>query len=367
MSRQVSRPRLKDVAREAGVSVKTVSRALNGEPRISPATRARVLAVVESLGFRPNTLARHVRVGGRDRAVALVIPDLANPFFAAVAAGVEAVIREHGFTLILGSSDEDPARERSLVHTFLDRQVAVLLVVPSSAAEHGYLRPERQRGLPIVFVDRPPVRLTTDCVVSANYEGAYAAVTQLLGCGHRRIAFVGDQPSSLYTRRQRHRGYRAALEAAGLAVDDALVVGAHLDVDSAAVTAALLALPDPPTAIFAANNLVCMGVVTTLSRSHRWDVAVIGFDDFLLANAFDPGITVVAQDTIHLGTTAAELGLGRLRGYRGRARTVTLPTTMIRRGSGEVSACPGHRRELAGSTTLDLQSSPPAPSGLAEQ
>jgi len=338
MSRQVSRPRLKDVAREAGVSVKTVSRALYDEPRISPDTRARVLAVVESLGFRPNTLARHMRAGGRDRAVALVIPDLANPFFAAVAAGVEGVIREHGLTLILGSSDEDPERERSLVTTFLDRQAAVLLVVPSTSSEHAYLRPERQRGLPIVFVDRPSVKLTADCVVSANYAGAYAAVSQLLGYGHRRIAFVGDRPESLYTRRERFRGYRTALGDAGIPVDETLVVDAHLDIDSAAVTAGLLALPDPPTAIFAANNMVCMGVVTTLSRAHRWDVAVIGFDDFLLANAFDPGITVVAQDTAHLGTTAARIGLARLHGDRSRPRTVTLPTTMIRRGSGEVPA-----------------------------
>src|SRR3954447_21223826 len=337
MSRNISRPTLKDVAREAGVSVRTVSRALYDEPRISSATRNRVLGVVASLGFRPNTLARHMRAGGRDRAVALVIPDLANPFFASVAAGVESAIRDHGLTLLLGSSDEDPAREKALVTTFLDRPAAVLLVVPTAASEHGYLRPERRRGLPIVFVDRPSVKLTADCVVSANHDGAYTAVSQLLSYGHRRIAFVGDRPVSLYTRQERFRGYRSALAAAGIPVDDALVADAHLDVDSAAITAGLLALPDPPTAIFAANNLVCMGVVTTLSRSHRWDVAVIGFDDFLLANAFDPGITVVAQDTTHLGTTAAEIGLARLHGDRSRARTVTLPTIMIKRGSGEVA------------------------------
>jgi LacI family transcriptional regulator len=338
MSRKIQRPTLKDVAREAGVSIKTVSRALYDEPRISPQTRARVLEVVEAMGFRPNTLARHMRAGGRDRAVALVIPDLANPFFASVASGVESVIRDHNLTLLLGSSDEDPAREKSLVMTFLDRQAAVLLIVPTAASDHAYLRPERQRGLPIVFVDRPPVKLTADCVVSANYDGAFGAVTQLLFFGHRRIAFVGDRPASLYTRQERYRGYRFALEAAGVRPDPALVVDAHLDVDSAAITAGLLALPNPPTAFFAANNLVCMGVVTTLSRSHRCDVAVIGFDDFLLANAFDPGITVVAQNTTDLGTTAAEIALARLHGDRSKARTVTLPTTMIKRGSGEVPA-----------------------------
>jgi LacI family transcriptional regulator len=336
MSRKIQRPTLKDVAREAGVSIKTVSRALYDEPRISPETRRRVLEVVEALGFRPNTLARHMRAGGRDRAVALVIPDIANPFFGPVAAGVESVIRDRGLTLIVGSSNEDPERERSLVHTFLDRQVAALLVVPTTGSEHSYLRPERQRGLPVVFIDRPPVRLTADCVVSANYDGACTAVAQLLALGHRRIAFVGDTPASLYTRQERLRGYKATLEAAGLRPDAALVANAHLEADSAAITARLLALPEPPTAIFAANNLVCMGVVTALSRARRWDVAVIGFDDFTLAEAFDPAITVVAQDTARLGTTAADLSLARLHGDRSRARTVTLPTSLIRRGSGEI-------------------------------
>src|SRR5919199_1460373 len=120
MSRNTPRPTLKDVAPEAGVSIKTVSRALHDEPRISAETRARVLAVVKALDFRPNTLARNMRAGARDRAFALVIPDMANPFFGSVAAGVESVIRERGLTLILGSSDEEPDRERLLVTTFLD-------------------------------------------------------------------------------------------------------------------------------------------------------------------------------------------------------------------------------------------------------
>jgi len=338
MSRKTQRPTLKDVAREAGVSIKTVSRALNDEPRISPETRRRVLEIVAALGFRPNVLARHMRAGGRDRAVALVIPDLGNPFFGLVAAGVESVLRHHGLTLLVGSSDEEPERERLLVTTFLDRQVAALLIVPCAAAAHGYLRAERQRGLPVVFVDRPPVRLTADCVVSANFDGTRDAVAQLVAGGHRRIAFVGDKPVTLYTRQERFRGYRAALDEAGIRPDPALVAHAHLDVDSAAITRELLARPDPPTAIFAANNLVCMGVVTALSRAHRRDVAVIGFDDFILADAFEPAITVVAQAAAALGSTAADLAMTRMQGDRTRARTVTLPTTLIRRGSGELPA-----------------------------
>jgi LacI family transcriptional regulator len=336
MSRHTPRPTLKDVAREAGVSIKTVSRALYDEPRISPETRARVLEVVKALDFRPNTLARNMRAGARDRAFALVIPDLTNPFFGSVATGVEHAIRDHGFTLILGSSEDDPQRERSLVTGFLDRRAAALLIVPCVGAEHGYLRAERQRGVPVVFIDRPPLRLTADCVVSANYAGARNAVEHLIAHGHRRIAFIGDMPPSLYTRQERYRGYRAALGDAGLPVDPALVGQAHTPVGSAAVTRAQLDLPDPPTAVFAANNLICMGVLAAVSPQRRRDVAVVGFDDLPLADAFDPPISVVAQPSVQMGVTAAELALSRIHSERGKARTLTLPTRLLLRGSGEI-------------------------------
>jgi LacI family transcriptional regulator len=178
--------------------------------------------------------------------------------------------------------------------------------------------------------------LTAENKITHNNNCSRDAVAHLVAQGHRRIAFIGDTPTTLYTRLERFRGYKTALDGAGLRVDPALVVHAHETVDSAAITQRLLALPDPPTAIFAANNLVCMGVVTALSRAHRWDVAIVGFDDFTLADAFEPGITVMAQDTARLGTTAAELALARLHGDRSRARTVTLPTTLLRRGSGEI-------------------------------
>lgn len=336
MSSQAQRPTLKDVAREAGVSIKTVSRALNDEPRISPETRRRVLEVVAHLGFRPNTLARHMRAGGKDRAVGLVIPDVANPFFSSVARGVESVISDHGLTLVLGSSDEDPERERFLVTSFLDRQTAAVLIVPAASGDHEYLRAERRRGLPIVFIDRPPVRLTADCIVSSNLEGATAGVTHLLDHGHRRIAFLGDIPTTLYTRQERFRGYRAALEAAGIQVDPRLVVQGHRQPDFAAVAQELLTRPNPPTAMFAANNFACMGALTTLSKARRRDIALVGFDDFVLADAFEPGITVLAQDTGQLGRTAAQMALARIGGDRGRARMVRLATRLILRGSGEL-------------------------------
>jgi LacI family transcriptional regulator len=340
MNSRVGRPTLKDVAREAGVSIKTVSRALNNEPRISAETRGRVLEIVERLGFRPNTLARQVRAGGRDRAVGLVIPDMANPFFGSVAAGVETVLRPHGFTLLVGSSDEQPEQERATITAFLDRQVAALLIVPAAGSDHDYLRTERRRGLPIVFVDRPPNRLTADCVMSTNFDGALQAVSRLIAHGHRRIAFVGDTPITLYTRQERFRGYRAALQQLGLRPDPQLVVHGHHEDDMAAATTGLLDLPDPPTAVFAANNFACMGAIAALRRAGRSDIALIGFDDFPLADILDPPVTVVAQETTQLGVTAAGIILSRIGGDRGKARTVELSTSLILRASSEVERRP---------------------------
>lgn len=331
-----SRPTLKDVAREAGVSARTVSRVLNREPRISERTRKRVMVVVEAIGFRPNLMARFMRVGARDSAVGLVIPDLANPFFSAVASGVEQVIRTRGLHLVIASSDEDAARERAIVTTLLERQVSALVLVPSSGSDHRYLRGERRHGLPIVFLDRPPSGLTCDAVLSDNFEGAARAVAHLVGHGHRRIAFLGDVPATLYTRRERYRGYRHALEEAGIDIDAGLVDHGHHEGDAAAATTRLLEHARPPTAIFAANNLACMGAIIALTRARRRDVALVGFDDFVLADAFEPGTSVVSQDAEHLGNTAAELVFARLDGDRSGARTEVLPTELVARGSGEL-------------------------------
>jgi len=213
--------------------------------------------------------------------------------------------------------------------------VTALIIVPSVDSDHAYLRAERRRGLPVVFLDRPPNGLTADAVVSDNIGGARRAVAHLLLGGHRRIAFVGDAPPTLYTRRERLRGYRQALEDGGVPFDRTLVEHGHHQDDAAAATRRLLSGPNPPTAIFAANNLACMGVISALSKMKRRDVAVVGFDDFDLADAFDPAISVVAQD-IQLGTAAAEVAMRRLDGDRAAAQLRVLATRLIARGSGEI-------------------------------
>ncbi|MEU9325087.1 LacI family DNA-binding transcriptional regulator [Streptomyces canus] len=329
------RPTLADVAREVGVSAKTVSRVLNEDGPASAETREQVLAAVAKLGFQPNLMARNIRVGGPDTTIGLVVPDLGNPFFGAVARSIEDTVRDRGLTLLMGSSADDPDRERALTDKFLARRVSILLVVPSVGADHSHLKTHRATGLPVVFIDRPGVGLAADSVVSSNRTGAHDGVAHLIAHGHRRIGFVGDLPVKLYTRRERLTGYREALERAGLPYDRSLVTNAHDQQGASAATSRLLGLADPPTALFAGNNIVALGIVAELARSRRKDVAVVSFDDVALAEALEPALTVVAQAPEEIGRTAATTALSRLDGDRTRARTITVPTRLIVRGSGE--------------------------------
>lgn len=332
------RPTLADVAREVGVSAKTVSRVLNEDGPASAQTREQVLAAVAKLGFQPNLMARNIRVGGPDTTVGLVIPDLGNPFFGAVARSIEDTVRDRGLTLLMGSSADDPERERALTDKFLARRVSVLIVVPSVGADHSHLKSHRTAGLPVIFLDRPGVGLATDSIVSSNRAGAHDGVAHLIAHGHRRIGFVGDLPLKLYTRRERLAGYRSALQEADIAYDRSLVANAHDQQGAEAATSQLLGLADPPTALFAGNNIMALGTVAELARSKRKDVAVVAFDDISLAEALEPALTAVAQDPEELGRRAATTALTRLDGDRTRTRTITVPTRLIVRGSGEQPA-----------------------------
>jgi LacI family transcriptional regulator, galactose operon repressor len=325
---------MKDVAQAAGVSLKTVSRVVNGESGVGTATAERVTDAITRLGFRRNDLARSLRRAHPSATLGLVIEDLANPFYSTIARAVEEVARRRGYIVITASSEESGERERELVATLLSRQVDGLLLVPA-ACDHSYLRPELAMGVQVVFLDRPPGGLEADAVLIDNAGGARVGVEHLLSLGHRRIALIGDPPE-LWTLAERLRGYRAALAARGVEFDERLLrLGAH-DVAQAELAArALLRLPDPPTAIFAANNRVSVGALRALKAAET-RVALVGFDDFELADMLPVPVTVVRHDPAELGRRAAELLFGRLDGHRGAPRTVILPTELVLRGSGEV-------------------------------
>jgi LacI family transcriptional regulator len=325
---------MRDVAALAGVSLKTVSRVINEESGVAEATTRRVGAAISELGFRRNDLARSLRQGRTSSTLGLVIEDVANPFYSAIAQAVEAAARARGFMLITASCEEDPRRERELVEALLRRRVDALLLVPASR-DHGYLEPARSEGTPVVFVDRPPVALDADVVLLDNLGGARSAVEHLLAHGHRRIAMVAD-PGELYTAAERLTGYREALEAAGLPVREELVrTGTHDAEHAEAAVRELLALPPDrrPTALFAGNNRNTVGALRAL-RGAAHELALVGFDDFELADLL--AVTVVRHDSQRLGAAAATLAFARLDGAEEPPRRIVVPTELVIRGSGEV-------------------------------
>ncbi|MFC8721039.1 LacI family DNA-binding transcriptional regulator [Kitasatospora sp. NPDC057198] len=331
-----ARPTMKDVAAAAGVGLKTVSRVVNGESGVTAEMAARVQAAIETLGFRRNDSARLLRTG-RTASVALLLEDISDPFSSALSRAVEQVAAAEGCLLFTGSSGEQPHREKELALAFCARRVDGLIVVPAGD-DHGYLLPEVESGTPVVFLDRPG-SIAADAVLSDNAGGAKAGTAHLIAHGHRRIGFVGDLPT-IHTAAERARGYREAMAAAGLPVDERWIDCGPTD--RARVAAAVHRLttgPDAVTALFTANNRVTLAALHHLPGGAR--PALVGFDDLELADLLTPGLTVVAQDPVALGALAARRLFDRLAGEATPPARLEIPTLLIPRGSGETP--PGGR------------------------
>lgn len=333
MRRYGARPTMKDVAARAGVGLKTVSRVVNGEPGVTPDTMQRVQSAIDALGFRRNDSARILRKG-RTASVGLVLEDLGDPFYSSLSRAVEEVARGYGSLLFTGSSDEDPDREQELTLAFCARRVDGLVIVPTSF-DHRYLRPEIEAGIASVFVDRPAERIDADAVLTDNASGVREGVGHLVRQGHRRIGFIGDQPR-IHTAAERLRGYRDAMAEGGLPVDESWVsMGVTAPGRVSAELRRMLEGPEPVTALFSGNNRVTVTALRVLA-GRTAPVALVGFDDFELADLLTPAVTVVAQDPGRLGRTAAELLFRRLEGEAGPPRRIELSGRLIVRGSGEV-------------------------------
>lgn len=329
------RPTMKDVAAHVGTSIKSVSRVLNGEEGVSAATQERILRAMAELGFRRNDLARGLRQSDRTSTIGLALPQADTRFHDSLVHGIDEIARQQG-SLVLTASSGTAARERETLMALCSRRVDGLIVVPAGE-NHGFLRPEQQAGVPIVFVDRPPHGVAADTVLTDHAEGAREATTHLLRQGHRRMGVVGDD-ERIFSVAERIGGHRDALRTEDVPYAAELTrLGARSADEAMHACLHLLGSKQPPTALFTLNNQCTIGAVRALrSLSLSGQVALVGFDDFETADLIDPPVTVISHDIEEIGRTAARLLFERMAGRSPAPGRTLLPTKLICRGSGEI-------------------------------
>ncbi len=313
------------------VSPATISRALNRPEMVSPEVRERVLAAVSEHSYRPNGIARSLRKG-KTQTVGLVVSDLQNPFYSGIVKAIEHALSAHGYSCVVCDASESQGKEQ--------RALKLLGELKVSGIVHGFSgsgSDELERlgldGIPIVEVDRASGMPGTDTVLLDNVKGARAAVDHLIGLGHERIGMVSGPPH-LTTGRGRHEGYVASLGAAGMSVDESLIAyGDFKEASGERATRQLLSLPEPPTALFVANNEMAAGALSAIQEAGLRlgsDLSLVAFDDVRWARYVNPPLTVVAQPIQEMGRAAAELLLERFAGRREPVRRVFEPTLIVR-------------------------------------
>jgi len=306
-------PTIRDVAKKAGVSVATVSYVINGTRNVVPETAARVRAAMEELRYHPNAVAQSLRTRVT-HVIGAVISDISNPFFATLIKGAENCARKNGYSLLICNTSEKLENELVYLQLLSRKRVDGMIIAPTGKSDK-MIKDLIDRGMQIVFIDRKVDGVSAPAVVSENEQGAYQATQYLIEQGHQRIGIVLGLPS-VSTTAERLTGYRRALAAAGITEDQSLVVYGHSQVGGAReASMRLLDCTDRPTAMFATNNLMTIGLmmaIRDLGLSCPQDVSVIGFDDFDWAAAFAPPLTTVAQDPYKIGTTAVDLLVKRI-------------------------------------------------------
>jgi LacI family transcriptional regulator len=323
---------VRDVAARAGVSPMTVSRTLSGGKNVRPELQERVWAAVAELGYRRNENARSLRPGQSSGLIGVAITNLANPYYGEFAIGVEEEASAWGRRILLGNTGEDQDRERQLVADFLGRRVDGLIVVPAAGAPASHLTPEALGGQPLVLASRLAAGVTADAVVLDDVGGAYRATQTLLEAGHRRIGYLGNA-ASVFTGQRRFEGFANALREASIEPDPALVHRDQQDVGSAVrAMDALLDLPEPPTAVFAANNRNAIGAITAIARrpAAADGPHLVSFDTFELAELSPVPLTVIEHDARELGRVAAKMLLDRGDAAAGRIETLPVRLRVIK-------------------------------------
>ena len=333
------RPSIKDVARFAGVSHPTVSRALRRSPLVKPATAERIRQIAAEAGYHVSAAARGLKTR-RTRSIGLVATSIADPFTSCVASGIEQTARDLGYAVMLADSNADPEREQKIVQAFAEQRVDGILVT-SSRVGALYLPLLEKMRVPIVLINDQHSGEFTHSVMIANRTGARMAVEHLISLGHRRIAYIGDR-FGYQSDAERHSGYRDALREAQ--IEGASEMEASGDGKPAAAEQAMeqvLALLEPPTAVFCYNDMSALGAMRAIRRRGLRipaDISVCGFDDLFLAAYLDPPLTTVRQPMRRMGELAVKHLVKLINGEEAEVRVRVKAELVIRQSTGPAPA-----------------------------
>lgn len=324
---------LSELARKLDLSPATISRALNRPEMVAPSTLAKVFKAVDEVGYRPNAIARSLRIGVT-RSIGLIVSDIQNPFYSAVVKAVERVATRHGYSTIICNADEDPATEAAALIVLGELKVSGI-IQGSTGANVESLAKLRREGIPVIDIDRTSGLEDVDTVLVDNVRGSRDAAEYLLALGHTRVATITG-PTNLTTGQDRLEGFQQALGAAGVELpDEYVIIGDFREASGHAAAQRLLSLPEPPTALFVANNEMMAGALAACREAGiriPERLSLISFDDVRWSRYVEPPLTVIAQPIEEIGRVAAELLFERL---DGRLEPVTriLDTKLIKRGS----------------------------------
>ncbi|SNT66292.1 LacI family transcriptional regulator [Asanoa hainanensis] len=328
------RPTMRDVAREAGVALRTVSRVVNADPTVGAHLVSRVQAAITALDYEPDERAQQLR-RGTSGTIGAAVRNLADAH--PVLSAVDTASRARGLAVLAMSTEDDEAREREAVMSMCRRRVDGIVIEPIGMT-HDYLSAEVAAGLPLVAVDRPCGGVEADAVLSDNAAGIGMAYRQLSVHGHRRIAYIGDD-ERIFTGRERAAAFRACVAAAGGPLAGMVFPGVVTTGRVAVALDAVLSAPRPATALITGNVATTIEALRFLGAD-AGRFALVGFDDFTLADILRPAVTVVAQNSAEIGRTAIDLLTARAADPGRPVQTVTVPVELIARGSGELPPPP---------------------------
>jgi DNA-binding LacI/PurR family transcriptional regulator len=337
LKRALRQPSIKDIARIARVSHPTVSRALQNSPLVNAKTAERIRKIARESGYRASAVARGL-VTRRTRTIGLVVTTVADPFTSEVVSGIEQTANDHGYCVFLADSNADPEREAKIVQSFAEQRVDGIIVT-SSRVGALYLPLLSEMMVPIVLVNDQHPGAFVHSVMISNQEGARSVTEHLVKLGHTRIAYIGDQ-HGYQSDTERFAGYREALDAAGIPFHPELAIRGNSKPDEALrVMDRLLALTEPPTAVFCYNDMTALGALRSI-RMHGLrvpqDISIAGFDDLFVASYTDPPLTTVRQPMRRMGQLAMENLIKLMMEEESVVRVKVKPELIIRESTGPV-------------------------------